>query len=123
MNASQHFKILFHRLAISLPMNLNMNRKPLRSGGVGSEEKREKTSEILANLGQILEEVPTFDVETVETAIWKYTDENDIKRVAAMQALRIALTGTSFGPSLFDIVTLLGRDAVLKRIPRAIAHL
>ncbi len=89
----------------------------------GSEEKREKTAEILTNLLQILEEVPSFDVETVETAIWKYTDENDIKRVAAMQALRIALTGTSFGPSLFDIVTLLGRDKVLKRIPKAIAYL
>ena len=49
----------------------------------GSEEKREKTSEILTNLGQILEEVPTFDVETVEAAIWQWTDENDIKRVAA----------------------------------------
>ena len=89
----------------------------------GSEEKREKTSEMLTNLLQILEEVPSFDIETIETTIWKYTDENDIKRVAAMQALRIALTGTSFGPSLFDIVALLGRDEVLKRIPRAIAHL
>ncbi|MCY3741165.1 MAG: glutamate--tRNA ligase [Candidatus Poribacteria bacterium] len=89
----------------------------------GSEEKKEKTREILTNLLQILEETPSFDVETVETAIWKYTDENDIKRVAAMQALRIALTGTSFGPSLFDIVALLGRDEVLKRIPKAIAHL
>ena len=89
----------------------------------GSGEKREKTAEILTNLLQILEEVASFDVETVETAIWTYTDENDIKRVAAMQALRVALTGTSFGPSLFDIVTLLGKDEVLKRIPRAIAHL
>ena len=86
----------------------------------GSEEKREKTSEILTHLLRILEEVPSFDIETVETAIWKYTDENDIKRVAAMQALRIALTGTSFGPSLFDIVVLLGRDEVLKRLPKAI---
>ena len=88
-----------------------------------SEEKREKTSEILTNISQILEEIPTFDIETIEAAIWKYTDENDIKRVAAMQALRIALTGTSFGPSLFDIVVLLGRNEVLKRIPRAITHL
>ena len=88
-----------------------------------SEEKRENTTKILTSLLQILEEVPSFDIETVETAIWKYTDENDIKRVAAMQALRIALTGTSFGPSLFDIVVLLGRNEVLKRIPRAIAHL
>ncbi len=89
----------------------------------GSDEKKQKTCEILTNLGQILEEIPTFEIETIETAIWKYTDENNIKRVAAMQALRIALTGTSFGPSLFDIVVLLGRNEVLKRIPKAITHL
>ncbi|MCY3549664.1 MAG: glutamate--tRNA ligase [Candidatus Poribacteria bacterium] len=88
-----------------------------------SEEKRDNTRKILTNVSQILEEIPTFDIETIEAAIWKYTDENNIKRVAAMQALRIALTGTSFGPSLFDIVVLLGRNEVLKRIPKAIAHL
>ncbi|MDE0483486.1 MAG: glutamate--tRNA ligase [Candidatus Poribacteria bacterium] len=89
----------------------------------GSDEKKQKTCEILTNLQQILEEISAFEIETIESAIWKYTDENDIKRVAAMQALRIALTGTSFGPSLFDIVVLLGKDEVLKRIPKAIAHL
>ena len=85
----------------------------------GSDEKKQKTREILTNLGQILEDISTFDLETVESAVWKYTDENDIKRVAAMQAMRIALTGLSFGPSLFDIVVLLGKDEVLKRIQRA----
>ncbi len=89
----------------------------------GSDEKKEKTCEILTNLGQILKEVTEFDLETVEASIWKYTDEHDIKRVAAMQAMRIALTGTSFGPSLFDIVILLGRDEVLKRIEKGIAYL
>ena len=89
----------------------------------GSVEKREKTREILTNVSQILEEIPAYNIETVEAAIWKYTDANNIKRVAAMQALRVALTGTSFGPSLFDIVVLLGRDEVLKRIPKAIDYL
>ena len=88
-----------------------------------SEEKRGKAREILTNVSQILEEIPAFDLQTIEAAIWKYTDENNIKRVAAMQGLRIALTGTSFGPSLFDIVVLLGRNEVLKRISRAIDHL
>ena len=88
-----------------------------------SEEKREKARYILTNVSQILEDIPAYDIETIEAAIWKYTDENNIKRVAAMQALRIALTGTSFGPSLFDIVVLLGRGEVLKRIPKAIAYL
>ncbi len=89
----------------------------------GSDEKKQKTCEILTNLGQILKEITEFDLETIEVSIWKYTDENDIKRVAAMQAMRIALTGTSFGPSLFDIIVLLGRDEVLKRIQRAIAYI
>lgn len=89
----------------------------------GSDEKKQKTREILSNLKQILDDISTFDLETIESAVWQYTDENDIKRVAAMQALRIALTGTSFGPSLFDIVVLLGRDEVLKRIQRAVTYL
>lgn len=89
----------------------------------GSDEKKRKTCEILTHLGQILEDILTFDLETVESAVWKYTDENDIKRVAAMQAMRIALTGLSFGPSLFDIVMLLGRDEVVKRIDKAVVYL
>lgn len=103
--------------------NFEYDAKAVKKWWGGSDEKKQKTSEILTHLGQILEDISTFDLETVESAIWKYTDENDIKRVAAMQAMRIALTGTSFGPSLFDIVVLLGRDEVLKRIQRAIDYL
>lgn len=88
-----------------------------------SDEKKQKTHEILTNLSEILQDITEFDLETIEAAIWKYTDENDIKRVAAMQSMRIALTGTSFGPSLFDIILLLGRDEVLKRIDKAITEL
>ena len=102
---------------------LEYDPKAVKKWWGGSVEKKGKTREILTNLSRILEEIPAFDIETVEAAIWKYTDENNIKRVAAMQALRVALTGTSFGPSLFDIVVLLGRNEVLKRIPKAIASL
>ena len=76
--------------------------------------------DILIALGAVLEAVEPFELETVESAMWQYTEERNIKRVAAMQTLRIALTGTSFGPSLFDILVLLGRDEVLARIQRAI---
>ena len=100
-----------------------MKQKQSRNGGEIQRKNRTKTVEILTSLSQILAGIPAFDLGTVEAAIWKYTDENNIKRVAAMQALRIALTGTSFGPSLFDIVVLLGRDEVLKRITRAIVQL
>ena len=88
-----------------------------------SDVKKQKTCEMLTNLSQILEDTANFDLETIESSVWKYTDENDIKRVAAMQSMRIALTGLSFGPSLFDIVVLLGREEVLKRLQRAVTDL
>lgn len=88
-----------------------------------SDEKKQKTYDILTNLSQILADSCDFDLDTIESLVWKYTDENDIKRVAAMQSMRIALTGLSFGPSLFDIVVLLGRDEVLKRLQKAIGSL
>ncbi len=88
-----------------------------------SAEKREKAADILTHLSEVLREIPAFQVELVEEAIWQYTDAHNIKRVLAMQTLRIALTGTSFGPSLFDILVLLGRDEVLERVESAIGHL
>ena len=103
--------------------DFEFDSKAVKKWWGSSDEKKQKTREILTHLGQILEDITPFDLETVETAIWKYTDENDIKRVAAMQAMRIALTGTSFGPSLFDIVVLLGRDEVLKRVQKATDYL
>lgn len=103
--------------------DIEYDSKAVKKWWGGSDEKKQKTREILINIGQILKDISTFDLETVETAIWKYTDENNIKRVAAMQAMRIALTGLSFGPSLFDIVVLLGREEVMGRIQRAVFHL
>lgn len=84
-----------------------------------SAEKKERTVALLTRLSAVLEEIPAFDLGTVEAAIWQYTDKNNIKRVAAMQALRIAQTGTSFGPGLFEIIVLLGQAEVIKRIQRA----
>lgn len=97
--------------------------KAIKKWWGSSDEKKQKSREMLTSLLQILEAIEHFDLETIEESIWKYTDENDIKRVAAMQTLRIALTGTSFGPSLFDIIVLIGQDEVLKRIQKAIANL
>ena len=78
--------------------------------------------EILGGLRDAITPLKTFNLEEVESAIWGYTDANGIKRVQAMQPLRIALTGVSFGPGLFEIITLLGRDKVMQRLDRAIDH-
>ena len=85
--------------------------------------KKGSASEILGGLRDVMAPLKTFNLEEVESAIWDYTDRNDIKRVQAMQPLRVALTGVSFGPGLFEIIALLGKDKALQRLDRAICHI
>ena len=85
--------------------------------------KKGSASEILGGLRDVMAPLKTFNLEEVESAIWGYTDRNDIKRVQAMQPLRVALTGVSFGPGLFEIIALLGKDKALQRLDRAICHI
>ena len=84
--------------------------------------KKDTVLEILGGLRDAITPLKTFNLEEVESAIWGYTDANGVKRVQAMQPLRIALTGVSFGPGLFEIIDLLGRGKVMQRLDRAICH-
>ena len=84
--------------------------------------KKDTVLEILGGLRDVMLPLKSFSLEEVESAIWRYTDSKGVKRVQAMQPLRIALTGVSFGPGLFEIIDLLGRDKVMQRLDRAICH-
>ena len=55
--------------------------------------------------------------------MWNFLDEKEIKRIRGMQPLRIALSGVSGGPGLFDIIALLGREKVVERLDRAINYI
>ncbi len=74
----------------------------------------------LQGIRDVIEKLETFGLEEAEAAIWEYTDKNNVKRVQVMQPLRVALTGQSFGPGLFEIIVLLGQEKVLERLDLAI---
>ena len=77
----------------------------------------------LQGLRDVLAAVEVFDMEPVEAAIWAHIEAKEISRIKAMQPLRVALSGEAGGPGLFDIIALLGREAVLERLDRAISHI
>lgn len=78
---------------------------------------------ILQGLREVLKSIEVFELEKIETAMWNFLDEKEIKRIRGMQPLRIALTGVSGGPGLFDIIALLGREKVVERLDRAINYI
>jgi glutamyl-tRNA synthetase len=68
----------------------------------------------------ILTAVEPFTTEKIEQALRGYADKLAIKPAAVIHPTRLSLSGISKGPSLFHMMELLGREACLKRLNRAI---
>ena len=78
---------------------------------------------LLQMLHDAMEKINTFDEKSVETAIWSIVDSLGIKKVEGLQPIRIAISGMTSGPSLFEMVILVGQAETLKRIKRLMTYL
>jgi len=58
--------------------------------------------------------------EKIEEALRKLADELKIKPAPLIHTVRLAVTGITEGPPLFDILELLGKEEVGKRIKKAV---
>jgi glutamyl-tRNA synthetase len=77
--------------------------------------------EALAAARAALEEVPApWTQESVETALTDVAERIGVKRKQVFQPLRVALTGTTVSPGIFETVALLGRDETLARVDHAL---
>jgi glutamyl-tRNA synthetase len=61
-----------------------------------------------------------FTVEAVEAALRGAAERRGVKPKAVFQPLRVALTGTTVSPGIFETVALLGRDETLARVDDAL---
>jgi glutamyl-tRNA synthetase len=68
---------------------------------------------------EVLSSVEPFEPEAIETALRGVADEVGLKPRQAFQPIRVAVTGSTVSPGLFESLALLGRDASLARIRRA----
>lgn len=75
--------------------------------------------EWLGMLGQRLKELPDFGPAAVESAYRSLAGELGIPAAVLIHATRLAVTGRTVGPGLFELVSLLGREEVLSRLERA----
>lgn len=77
--------------------------------------------EPFARLREVFAGVEDFTPEPLETALKALAEELEVKvRVLVMPA-RCACTGVKVGPSLYDLMAVLGRDKVLARFDKALA--
>lgn len=64
-----------------------------------------------------------FNHKTLEEVFLAFMEENQVKLGKIAQPLRVALTGTSVSPGLFEVMEVLGKDEVLTRIDKALSHM
>ena len=78
---------------------------------------------MLSTMRSLLAELSDFSAESIEKMIRLYSEENEVGLGKIAQPLRIALSGTSVSPAIFDCIEVLGKDEVLTRIDNAITEL
>ena len=79
----------------------------------------EQGRQMLAAADRALAELEPFDAERIEQALRAAADELGLKPRQAFQPVRVAVTGSTVSPGLFESLELLGRETALDRIRRA----
>ncbi|HUQ45713.1 MAG TPA: glutamate--tRNA ligase [Gemmatimonadaceae bacterium] len=86
---------------------------------------RPGTAELLGSVRQALAIVPAWEPAAMEEALRGLGERLGFGEKAGkiFQPLRVALTGLSVSPGIFDVLLMLGRDRSLARIDAAVARL
>lgn len=82
-----------------------------------------QTLAILKTGMETLREVETFDAPTLEAAFRADTERAGVKVGPWLQPFRVAITGKTVAPPLFESMVVLGRDETILRIQNGIAAL
>lgn len=76
----------------------------------------EETRTHLKNILERLENVESFDQKGLEQELADYIQQENIKFKVIAQPLRVAITGKTASPGLFETMEVLGRERVLNRL-------
>jgi glutamyl-tRNA synthetase len=74
-------------------------------------------------LAQALRDVVPFDEQHVEAAVRRTAEQQDIKAAPLIHATRVAVTGRTTSPGIFEVIVLLGRERTLARLEQLASFL
>ena len=76
----------------------------------------EKAKKIVSEFSNNISKIEKLNKETLEPIINKIIKSNETNFKGVGQPLRIVLTGSKFGPGIYDIISSLGKEEVQKRL-------
>ncbi|HVZ77583.1 MAG TPA: glutamate--tRNA ligase [Gemmatimonadaceae bacterium] len=81
------------------------------------------TAEVLRQTREALAALPAWNADAMEPALRTLAESRGVAAGKIFQPLRVALTGLSVSPGIFDVLVLLGRERSLARLDAALAML
>ena len=81
----------------------------------------DKAKKIISEFIKELSSISKINKENLEPVVNNLIKTNDTNFKGVGQPIRIGLTGSKFGPGLYDIVIALGKEEVLKRLAKIIS--
>ncbi|EFI50167.1 glutamate--tRNA ligase [Afipia sp. 1NLS2] len=90
--------------------------RPLTMDAKASALLTSQTRALISELRRHLAEVKEWNGATTEAAMRDYAEKNNLKLGAVAQPLRVALTGRTTSPGIFDVLAVLGREISLARL-------
>jgi len=84
---------------------------------------RSAVRELLVAVRETLASIPEWNMPSMEHALHALAQSRGVGNGKVFQPLRVALTGVSVSPGIFDVLLLLGRERSLHRIDAATAVL
>ena len=79
----------------------------------------QETSSRLQALANRLESLPDYSHSSIETALRQLAEDLKLKPTNLIHPARLALSGRTIGPGLFEMMDVLGRETVVRRLRRA----
>jgi glutamyl-tRNA synthetase len=74
-----------------------------------------ETAQYIADICDRIDLLDDFSPDCIKQEIKQFSKEHAIKLSAVGKPLRFALTGSAAGPSVFDLMSVLGKDVVMRR--------
>jgi glutamyl-tRNA synthetase len=77
-------------------------------------------TDVVAAARDALAELEPFDAEAIEAALRGVVERLGLKPRQGFQPIRVAVTGSTISPGLFESIELLGRETTLRRLGAAV---
>jgi len=78
---------------------------------------------LLEELTGRFEKLPGFDHDAIEQCLSCMANEKEVKKAKLIHPTRLAVSGMSVGPGLYDILALLTQPVVVERMRKAVEHI